>query len=462
MVLTGGLSGRCELTFHPVAPVAAGNYPYQFFVSRAGGGSSDSAAINAAVTKATNYALNNQGYAEVCLFDVTGAYLANDPPVIGGATFGNALIPLPVVAGTVMQPTVKIRGASSLAGDQFNYFLQDVAQQTGTVISTTRTDGTNDATNGPAFMIGGPWDGYGETGLFSNMFIVIDGIQLSTPFNGTYGGFGFWGMAKARMLSGSYMPRGVTPSGQTLPQWDPTAISNQWTIGLLMPAGLNNDLCTVDYFTAYAATYGFMPSEHTHFHHVTCNYNIGGISPVLGGGNVQAHPSVGEFASLEANIRAVYPYFTGINSKLAGFPKFLLGVMEAENNTVLVYDPTPVMTSTIGFQGPSVLNGYLSSGIISNGGSYANKLIATGQTPGPVASPAAAPATTVAWVNAYYRDAWITVALDGGHTFTSLSILGTAQPNAAGAGTYTFMLPSGQTYTPVYAAGTLTHTVTLL
>jgi hypothetical protein len=83
---------------------------------------------------------------------------------------------------------------------------------------------------------------------------------------------------------------------------------------------------------------------------------------------------------------------------------------------------------------------------------------------GPVASPQAAPATTVAWGNYYYRDAEMTLSVAAG-TLSALTITGPAgtisQTIPASTTFYRFTLPSGHIYTPTYT-GTLTHTITLL
>ena len=81
---------------------------------------------------------------------------------------------------------------------------------------------------------------------------------------------------------------------------------------------------------------------------------------------------------------------------------------------------------------------------------------------GPVSAPSAAPATTVAWVNPYSRNAFVTLSATG---ITAVSITGpnavtVAQKVPSGATTFNFILPKGASYTPTYT-GTLTHTVTL-
>lgn len=435
-----------------------GTEPYQFAVPRLGGGSSDGANIKAAVIAATAYAAAHQGYAEVLTLDGAGQYLLNDPPVVGGSMLGNALIPLPIVSDTAQKVTLKFRGAASLGGDTLPHWLQQVPQQGGAVWATTRTDGTNDATYGPAFMLGGPWDGYGETVLFSNMCVILDGITVQPPFNGTYGGFGFWGIAQARVLSASFMPDAVVPSGTPYTQFNASSISNQWTIGLLMPAVNNNLLCDILYFSAYGATYGLMATEHTTCVSVRCNYCIVGVSPVVGGGETLGHPILlGEVAA-ETNIFAIgiYPN-AGINSKLNGFPNFQIRSVDTEGNTFILHDPGNLATGRINFQGIDALNGYMNTGAIQSGGTGV-KLIALGQQSGPVTVPQAPPASGSAWANLYYRDAWITLSAT---TITAVSIDGTAQAVPAAATTYTLFLPSGHSYTPTYT-GVLTHTVTLV
>lgn len=424
---------------------AVSNIPWQFPAGPPSG-SDDTPAINAAIAAAIAYAAANDFYAEV-VFE-GGTYLADSAPTIGGTFKGNAIIPLlpqPVAAGKIV---LKLTGAPALAADSLPHWEQEVPQLGGTTIATTRTDGTNDATYGPAFVIGGPVDGYGgEPGLFSNMCVIIDGITIQTPFNGTYGGFGFFGLAQARVLSAAYMPAAIVPSGGSFPEFDNSAITNQWTYGLQMPCAGNNDLCDVLYFSAYGATYGFMPSEHTVAESIRCNYCIIGIEAYAGNSVTMVHRARIKYASVEDCAQCL--------GFLDGEVRIDIETLDQESGAHAIFDPSNRGQGSIGLGGQG--NGYLASAVDGGAGL---RVINLDATPGPVGSPEAPPASGSPWANLYYLDAEITVTAAGG-SLSALSIDSTAQAVPSGATFYRFTLPAGHSYTPTFT-GSITHTVTLL
>ena len=426
-------------------------------------GTDDTAAINAAVSAATAYAAANDGYAEIVMRPVI--YVLNGAATIGGATAGNALIPLPVISTSAASVTLALKGAW---GDSVPHWLQATPEMSGTTLACTNLSGTNDATYGPAFVIGGPWNGYGDSTFnFTNVRITVEGIRVATPFNGTFGGFGFWGMGQARVRKSSYMPMAIVPSGGAAPHLLPGSISNQWTIGLLMPSVNNNDMSEVDGFTAYGATFGLMVSEHCRFDNIRVNYNVIGVCPVVGGNGVAGHQTGdGGYVSAEGNNFAAlgtYVAANNISAKLEGFPKFRIRCLDVEipGGGYVIHDPTNVATGDVGVM--DVGTGYLTSTLPISGGTGI-RVIALAQLPGPVSSPQAPPSSTSGWVNAYYRDAEITLSVSGG-SLSALTLTGAggavSQVVPASSTFYRFTLPSGQTYTPTYT-GALTHTVTLL
>lgn len=412
-------------------------------------GTDDTAAIQDAVNAAGTYAAANDGYAEILFRAVI--YVVNGAAVIGGTPDTNAQITLPLVATTAPKTTLVFKGSGI---DTLPHWQQTTPEMSGTTLACTRLDGTNDATYGPAFVIAGPYNGYGGPGgLYNNMCTVIDGVRICPPFNATFGGFGFYGQAQARVLSGSYMPMAIVPASGPAPKFDQSNISNQWSYGLQMPVAGNNDLCDVLYWTGYGATYGFMPSEHTVFESVRCNYCIIGIE-AYGSAN-PFHGMRGKYASVEVCSQAL-----GFNN-VAGNPIRLdIETLDTENIVnYIVYDPNNYGGGYIGFRcdANSTGQGYLSSGVINGGVNL--RVVNLGESPGTLSSPQAPPSSGSPWVNGYYRDAWITLSTSGG-TVTALSIDSTAQNVAAGA-VQQFFLASGHSYTPTYT-GVLSHTVMLI
>lgn len=414
-------------------------------------GTDDTAAIQSAVNAAVSYAQAHDGYAEV-IFDPL-IYIIGGAPVIGGSTHGNAQITLPVIATTAEKVTLVFRGTQDQAA--LNHWQQTIPQANGTVLACTRNDGTNDVSNGPAFVVGGPVNGYGGgTSVFSNVLVTVNGVGIMVPYNGTYGGWGFLGMAEATVPDTSVMAAAVPPTGSSVPSMsDDTNISgpHQFPIGLMMPDVNNNAVCDIGRYSCEGLCIGLLASEHTWFDSIHLNYCLVGIQGGSWNGVSMPHSWGGVKAVIGEGASAV----VGLGAPSNMFI-YCIDTESIGNN---VYDPNNYLSGEIGIAYNGSPNYYSVSTI---NGAANLRIRDLRQVPGPVASPQAPPLTTVAWVNKYYRDAWITVALSGGHTFTSLAIDSAAQPNAAGVGIYQFLLPGGHSYTPAYSAGTLTHTVTLL
>lgn len=453
-LVSQGASGAAQAPFWGTLQPADLAEPYQFLVPRLGGGSDDGVNISAAIANAITYALNHQAYAEVVLPDVSGAYLANTAPTIGGVTFkGNAIIPIYPQSATAVKPVIKLRGASAGAAHSLSHWQQQVPQAAGTVIATTRTDGTNDVSNGPAFVIGGPYNGYGGgSALFSNLLIVVDGITIQVPWNGTYGGFGFFGIAEAEIISASCMADAVPVSGTSYPNMGGTnygSITNPWPVGLMMPDVNDNDLSNIYAFSSEGLYVATLLSEHTVFQSIRAIYcnvaaQIGSAS-----GSPAAHGLQGGYLSAENCDSGVVG--------LGAASRVNITQLDIENCSNAIYDPHNYLNGYVGLrENSSIPPAY---GTFSINGAAALRIIALDAAPGPVGSPQAPPASNAAWANLYYRDAWITLHAT---TITALSIDSTAQNGLAGSpATYSFLLPSGHSYTPTYT-GTLTHTVTLL
>jgi hypothetical protein len=380
-------------------------------------------------------------------------YCVSGSATIGGTTKTNAIFPMPIVDPTASaKVTLSFRGQCDTP-DALLHWMQPTIQAAGPTVAVLNQSGTNDGTNGPAFVFAGPYAGYGgEPGLYNNMCMVVDGLTVLCPFNGTYGGWGFFGTAQARIISGSYQTMAIVPSGGAWPQLNPNNISNQWTYGAQMPSAGNNDLSDVTYWSAYGATYGYMPSEHSTALSVRCNYNIIGVEGYAGNGVNMNHGGRIYYASVEANLQGM--------GFLDGAVRLDVDTLDGEANTNIVYDPINRGIGTIGMRGNA--GGYTGGGIV-NGGS-AITMIQQDMPTGAVTSPQGPPATTAGWLNAYYRPALINLAISGG-TLSALTITGpggaVAQSIPAACTLYFFCVPAGQTYTPTYT-GTAAHTVTLI
>ena len=265
-------------------------------------------------------------------------------------------------------------------------------------------------------------------------------------------------MAEATVMNGSCMAMAVVPAAPPYPNiTNSNNITNTWTFGCRMPSVGNNDRCDVLYFSCEGQTYGLMPSEHASCDTIRAIYCVIGIEGYSGNGVAMPHACRVKYASIEGSAQ-------GFGFLASGVTHIDADTIDCETVTSIIYDPSNINVGTMGLR----LNtqGYIASGVMNGGQSV--KPVVLDQIPGPVAVPQAAPASGVAWLNAYYRDAWITILATT--TITALTITGAnggtakAQNGLATApASYTFLLPSASSYTPtISAAGTITHTVTLI
>jgi len=208
-------------------------------------------AINAAVAAASSTGSN---YAEVHFQAKT--YLVNGALVQGGTTFGNAILPLPIVSMTAHTVTLCFKGAGEAAA--LPIWTQTVPQKTGTVLLTT-VAGTNSGTFGEACVLGGPnrVQGYGTGGsnIWNNMLVEIDGISISAPSDPHICGFDFDGTAQAIIKSASFYTADVPGSVA-----NPTT---NWQFGLRMPSTNNQSIAIIDRFSAEGCQMGVVLSEHS-------------------------------------------------------------------------------------------------------------------------------------------------------------------------------------------------------
>ena len=414
-------------------------------------GTDDTTAIQNAINAAVTYAQAHNGYAEVLFDPLMYIIGGSESPVNNNSGLGNALLTLPLIATTVQKVTIVFRGTCEQTG--LIHWLQTTPQAAGTVLACARNDGTNDVTYGPSFVVGGPVDGYGD-GTVSNALITVDGVGIMVPYNGKYGGWGFYGMGEAAVLNGSVMAAGVVPGSSSVPsQGTHTNIANTFPVGLQMPDVDNNDNCDIGRYSCEGLAVGLQMSEHTWFSSIRLINIVAGIQCGSWGGVSMPHTCGGDHASIENCGSAL----VGLGSTSNVF----IGRMDLESYGDSVYDPNDYLSGIVGV----AYNGspaYGSEGAGPVNGAVDLRIIDLRQIPGPVASPQAPPASGSPWANLYYRDAWITLHAAGTITALGMGTAPTAQNVPAAALTYGFMLPSGQSYTPTYGGTALTHTVTLL
>lgn len=250
------------------------------------GTTDDTAAVKACIAAAVANATSaGNNYAEVRFQAKT--YALNGSLTQGGSTFGNAVIPLPIIAMTANVVTLCLKGAGETSA--LPIWLQTTPQKTGTVLSTT-TAGTNHSTFGEACLIGGPnVKQYGAGNTWNNMLVVIDGIQLLLPSDPHICGFDFDATAQVIVKSAAvYTNSGVTT----------TVVPTQtWQFGLRMPNSNNQSLEIIDRFSVEGCFYGLDIAEHTvlrSFYCIYCNIGINASSQ-----NATPHTCKIEYANIE-------------------------------------------------------------------------------------------------------------------------------------------------------------------
>ena len=234
-------------------------------------GHDDTAAINSALTAAYTAWTANKKLLPSILFSQkiyclggTGSPVNKTSPT--GAGLGNALIPLPIIPTTTEKMTLAFQGVPDSTG--LLHWQETLPQTSGACIACLRTDGTTTRTYGESSRDRRPLHGYGPTGsfsgVFSNMLAVVDGIEIMVPYNSTYGGFDFYGVAEANITNACVMAAATVPAGPPYPsQGTPGNITNFIGYGLRMPSAFNNDDAIVVAFACEGLARGFAPSEHT-------------------------------------------------------------------------------------------------------------------------------------------------------------------------------------------------------
>jgi hypothetical protein len=396
-------------------------------------GNDDTAAINAAVSAAVTYGTTHSNEAEILFSSLI--YMVAGPLVQGGATKGNAQIPLPFVAMTGPKLILKFTGLPDTP--TVLYGLNSTPQVSGACLVCARSDGTNNITYGAASVIGGytPQQGAGNS-VFSNVRPVFTGISVVVPYNSTYAGidcYGCTGMCVRSVSVNAF----ASPSQVTNPSAGISS-ANRYAFGLRTPTLSNDGNIIIDNYAAYGVATGAAMSEHISASRGFCVYcyvGIQGFSDANGGSMVHAS-------------RLHYWCCEACNSQLgflAGDPLVRLDIGTFDVDTGSGSTPYTINDPSSQGWGEIYLRG--SGNVYTfNGGMSKLKVRSGDQLPGIWGSPPAVPASGTAQQNLSLRDAMVYVT---GTMTAAVQINGVSTGSLLAGG---YLVPSLSTITLTYAS----------
>ena len=231
-----------------------------------------------------------------------GPYGFGGSPTVGGSTAGNAWFPLPPAATTGAK--ARIRWATDQDATNLLHWQQTVPTLGGLVLLAD--NGVNDATYGRSHVIGGPTDASawgGGTSVFANVMLVIDGLRILVPYNGSAGGIRAYALAETAMPNVGVFGLAVVPSGGAFPSLgNPSVLSNFGCMGVEMPSTNNNAVADVGCLSVEGMVNGWRPSEHSTARSVHLIDCYAGMVPYSGTTGRMPHAIYVQHASMEENL----------------------------------------------------------------------------------------------------------------------------------------------------------------
>lgn len=349
----------------------------------------DTAAIQSAINAAVTWASANSGAARVFFPGLTGFYGIAGSLVTGGSTLGNSQLTIPVVASTGRKITLQFDGVTSGAGVQ--HWLQHVPQVGGStlvsfgVFANATAQSTVITANANPAVLGGPNQvgGYGTSALaFSNMAVVIRNLNILTTYSAaglTYTSVDLSGVADADIQDFAYGTAGVVVNGD---YGTPNGFSAGLSVGLLLPANGNNDMCVVRNITCHGGyTYGFFATEHTTMIDVRILYSWSGlcVTGTYMGSAGASHAVKVLQISIESCTNEIHLFGAGAS----GIGPFLdIDQLDTESGTPLFYDQDSGGAALAAARGTIVMTGlYTQANIATRSGLPTGLRIVDGQNP---------------------------------------------------------------------------------
>jgi hypothetical protein len=298
-------------------------------------------------------------------------------------------------------------------------------------------------------VIGGPTpqQGYGgNTNVWSNMMVVVDGIQIVVPNNPSICGFDFRGIAEMNFKNGSVISNATTGTR--------VAATTGWQFGLATPENNNNANSRVGKFVGMGINFGALICEHCEVDHLTAIYCVAGIEFGSSGLGTGHGIHVGHLLAEACDVAV------GVNdgANEASYPvKVTVDTLDYENIAfTIVNDPNNRLLGRIenvsGIGDTEYLQDSPTGGVAGAIRGAANvSVFNKARQKGVQGTPPSIPASTVAFRNPYFRDAFFRVT---GGTVTNIQITdsgGSAQSVASATNTGWIPIPTGAYVTLTYS-----------
>jgi hypothetical protein len=361
---------------------------------------------------------------------------------IGGNNYWYTQLAIPYVqsyAGPKVQ--LKITGPVEASGPV--HWNQPNPQADGTVLACMRGDGVYTGDQQATSVLGGPTNGFGgANGVYSNLRLVVDGLNFLVPYGPTYAGLDAYGLAQASIRSMGYfcMARTTVGSAGGWPVYINGGYTGSWrTFGYRPPSPGNNAQSDCDRLTVYGPWEGFFFGDHFIGGSIKILFCVGAGFPYTGPAGSLHHSYIASLLS-EGTAYPLYAPTSGQFAVSGGNEcPVTIGILHLENDSAVLNDSGNVLYGQIlgGEQGATL------QPAVTGGANM--KLFWSTQPPGKVASPPSVPATTVAYTNAFGRDATLIVS---GGTVTAIAV-----------DTVTTGLTSGPVYVRNGGTITLTYSV---
>lgn len=414
----------------------------------------DAPAIEAAIAAMVAACIADGSYVCEVVFDEGKNYYANraprlNPTINGTPSYAYAQIALPFlpwdwrVAGTAKLPSGTYTGATPLvtlilrsqaSGQASNTTFN---QQPCSII-TTPTTGASLATdgNGAPSVIGGPAfyaTNFSPPTQWSGINLVIDGLNIVSAPNPVFCGLDLTRINTTELRSLHVM----VPSGGYA---SPAACTNRMAFGIRMPNNQNGGKQRVGTLGVYGYFAGMSMCEHLIADNVMLYWNQLAICYDSPG----SHESW--ISCLQTSGNGNLIAFVDRNAGITQIPNvempLVVGMWGLEDMAAKIWDQSHQLRLEANVYNVPI--GGATNLIPPMDGGANVRLTQIRQSRGSVTAPAV-PATTVAYKNAFGRDAWVTVS---GGTVTAIAVDSVTTGLTSGQ----FIVPNNRTITLTYSS----------